>query len=195
MTETETIEKPEDPRFMLGQWIGRRDAVGLFAGRCSAVEIESLRHIKDSKLYTEAAPNWEEFCTRHLHASRRTVDLEISYLREFGPSFFTIRQLTHVTAKEYPAIAPHIVDDGLHTGGAITALVAENKEALITALRELRSSRAPKPPAFDRLLKRCQTAARAAAAYPDKFDGQQKALLLAEAFKIWETVEAKSIDQ
>jgi hypothetical protein len=72
---------------LLGQWMGRREAFGLIAGRCSAADIEILRRMKEEKLYATLDCTWDEFCTRHLHVSRRTVDTEIAYLREFGPAF------------------------------------------------------------------------------------------------------------
>ena len=91
--------------FQLGQWLGRREAFSLIAGRCSAAEIEIVRHIRDARLYQDLNCNWDECCTRHLHASRRSVERELGYLRKYGPAFFTVRQLTHITVKEYQSIA------------------------------------------------------------------------------------------
>src|SRR3954451_13027527 len=98
--------------FDLGKLLGRREAFGLLAGRCSAAEVESLRRIRDEKLYLESSKNWDEFCTNHLRASRRKVDKHIGLLNEFGPAYFQVAQLTRITADEYRAIAPHVTPDG-----------------------------------------------------------------------------------
>ena len=54
----------------LGRWMGRRDAFGAIAGRCSAADAECLRLIRDKKAYVDLAPSWDEFCRLHLHVSQ-----------------------------------------------------------------------------------------------------------------------------
>ena len=93
--------------------MGRREAFGLIAGRCSAADIEILRRVNDEKVYAAMNCTWAEFCTRHLHVARRTVDYEIGLLREFGPAFFTVRQLTYVTVKDFKGIAPNVIEQGV----------------------------------------------------------------------------------
>jgi hypothetical protein len=180
---------------LLGQWMGRREAFGLIAGRCSAADIGILRRMKEEKLYATLDCTWDEFCTRHLHVARRTVDMEIAYLREFGPAFFTIRQLTHVSVKDYRSIAPYITEQGVHVNGTVVALLPENSEPLAAAVEVLLKGSAneecaAKPESFDTLLKRCQAAARALCSYQKRLDERQKAALTAEAIKIRAAAEA-----
>src|SRR4051812_43233289 len=95
------------------RWMGRRDAFGAIAGRCSAADAECLRLLRDRKLFVELAPSWDEFCRLHLHVSRKKVDRQIWLLNEFGPAYFQVAQFAHITPNEYRAIAPHITSEGL----------------------------------------------------------------------------------
>jgi hypothetical protein len=180
---------------LLGQWMGRREAFGLIAGRCSAADIEVLRRMKEEKLYATLDCTWDEFCTRHLHVARRTVDMEIAYLREFGQAFFTIRQLTHVSVKDYRAIAPDITEQGVNVNGTVVALLPENSEPLAAAVGALLNRSASevgsvKPASFDALLRRCQAATRALCSYRTWLNERQKAALTAEAIKIRAAADA-----
>jgi len=160
----------EPAGFKLGQWVGRREAFGLIAGRCSAAEIEAIRQIRDENLYRDLHCNWDECCTRYLHASRRSVDRELGYLHKYGPAFFTVRQLTHITVKEYESIAGHITEHGVNLDGSLVAVHVDNSDQLAAAVEELlkrAEPRQPKPPpkpppeplAIDAVLKRCRTVA------------------------------------
>ena len=169
----------------LGQWMGRREAFGLIAGRCSAADIEIVRRIKEEKLYARMNCTWSQFCSRHLHVARRTVDAEIEHLHRFGPAFFTIRQLTHVRLKDYQAIAPHVTEQGVQLDGRVAPLLPENSEALTAAVQELvkRSGSTPGRAAaapFDSLFQRCRAARLALRAYRQKLDDGQKVELAIE---------------
>jgi hypothetical protein len=148
----------------LGQWLGRREAFGLIAGRCSAADIECLRRIRDEKMYRDRANNWDQFCTEQVGASRRRVDQSIRHLEEFGPAFFHAAQLTRITAEEFRAIAPHVSAEGVRLDGEVIAFVPEERRRVAAAIAELgRRSEAKTPPAapsFAYALKRCGAAAR-----------------------------------
>ena len=58
-------------------------------------------------------------------------------LDEFGPTYFHVAQMTHVTAEEYRAIAPHVSADGLRLDGDVVALLPENSEQVSAAVAEL----------------------------------------------------------
>ncbi|MBZ5729287.1 MAG: hypothetical protein LAP87_30470 [Acidobacteriia bacterium] len=166
----------------LGRWLGRREAFGLMAGRCSAAEVESLRRIREQKAYQQVARNWSEFCTRHLKIHRRTVDRAIGYLQEFGPAFFHITQLTHISAKDYRAIARHVCEEGVNADGNVVALLPENSEKLSAAITGLLQRIAPKenaarPVSFDAAVKRCQAIGEMLEAMPAPLDLRQKAEL------------------
>jgi hypothetical protein len=163
--QTPVVEKGAGVK--VGQWLGRREAFSLMAGRCSAAEIEIVRKIRDERMYEELNCSWDECCSRYLHASRRTVERELGYLRKYGPAFFTVRQLAHITVKEYQSIAGHITDQGVNLDGAVVALSAQNSDQVAAAVEALlkRVGPAPRKPAaqpetFDSLLERCEAIAQ-----------------------------------
>jgi hypothetical protein len=164
--EQEEPVAAEPAVFNLGQWMGRHEAFGLMAGRCSAADVEIIRRIRDEKLYESLDCNWDEFCARHLHSARRSVEREVGYLRKYGPAFFTVRQLTHISVKDYEAIAGQITEHGVNLDGAVIGMQTENSSQVAAAVEELRkrsepkeSAPAPEPAPFDVLLKRCRNVA------------------------------------
>jgi orotidine-5'-phosphate decarboxylase len=163
----------------LGQWMGRREAFGLVAGRCSAADVESLRRIREDKMYRELDCSWAEFCAHHLHVARRSVDRAIGYLQEFGPAFFHVTQLAHIGPKEYRAIAQHVSERGVDVDGNVVALLPENGQKVAAAVTELLKRLQPqcrRPPAlsFDAALKRCTEAAEMLEALPARLETRQK---------------------
>jgi len=176
MKETNQIQAPIPDQAStdgveLGRWLGRREAFGLVAGRCSAAAAESLRHIRDEKLYLDAARNWDEFCAVHVGASRRNVERSIHYLDEFGPLFFEVMQIAHIGPEEYRAIAGHVYAEGILLDDSMVPLSPENSVEVAAAVAELlrraqSEPASPDPPAFVEVLKRCGTAARMLEASP-----------------------------
>jgi len=176
----------------LGRWMGRRDAFAMIAGGCSSADIESLRRIRDEKHYRAVARNWDEFCTVHLRVSRRKVERNIAYLEEFGPQYFLLKQITHITPNEYRAIAPHVSSEGLQTNNGVVALLPEKSADVAAAVAELlrenqkapEEPSAPEPanpgapgdPSFRPILHHCEAALRIFEAYnrnpvpPDKLE-------------------------
>jgi hypothetical protein len=156
----DSIEKPDAN---LDRWLGRREAFGLIAGRCSAAEVESLRRIRRERLYRGRARTWDEFCSQ-IGVSRRNVERSIRHLEEFGPAFFHLAQLTHVRLEEYRAIATHVTEAGVHFEGEVIAFLPENAEKVTTAVakllrRDQRPAAKSANSSFAVALKRCQTAA------------------------------------
>ncbi len=157
----------------LGRWMGRRDAFALISGAANAADIESLRRIRDDKQYRAVARNWDEFCTNHLRISRRTVDKNISYLEEFGPQFFLLKQMAQVSPNEYRAIATHVGPDGLRTSNGTVPLLPEKTEQVAAAVAELlkhnRKAAAgmvePRQAKFHSILQRCKSAAEMLESY------------------------------
>jgi hypothetical protein len=144
----------------LGRWMGRREAFAAVAGKCSAAEAESLQRIRQDKIYLQLDPSWEEFCTKRLGTSRRHVDRTLRLLEEFGPAYFHVAQMAHVTAEEYRAIAPHVSGDGVRLDGAVIALLPENSEQVSSAVAELLEREKPvkekAPLSFEVVIKRCE---------------------------------------
>jgi hypothetical protein len=110
--------------------------------------------------------------------TRRTVDREIGYLRRFGPAFFTLRQLAHISVREYAAIAGEISEEGVRVDGAVVALLPENCEALAGAVESLvkrsESAEPAAPPAgFDAVLQRLRTANRCLRSFEGSLEREQ----------------------
>ena len=169
----------------LGRWLGRREAFGLIAGRCSAAEMESLRRIRDGRLYQKLNPTWEEFCTKQLHVPCRTIERELAHLRRFGPAFFTLRQLARISVREYAQIAQRISEDGVRLDDEVVALIPENSEQLSNALKTLlerTESAAPAlaPPAFDGVLQSFRAATRKLRSFDGDLDRTQLGALARE---------------
>ena len=184
VTTRESVPAEADPAAAeLWRWMGRRDAFNLVAGRCSTADVESLSRIKEGRLFEKANCSWDEFCARHLHMSRRKVDQEIGYLKQFGPAFFTLRQLNRISVREYAQIAGHVSKEGVHVDGEVVALLPENSERLAGALDTLleRAEPAvPEPPAFDTVLHRYRTATQGLRSLDGDLDGEQLRALAGE---------------
>ncbi len=148
----------------LGQWLGRREAFGAMAGRCSAAEIECVRRIRNERLYRGRARTWREFCVKYLGANRSSVEANIRLFDELGAAYFHVAQLAHITPAEYREIAPRIAADGLDAGGETIPLVPENRAAIAAVIGEVRrkarkAPHPPKPAGFEAALEHCQAAA------------------------------------
>jgi hypothetical protein len=138
--------------FDLGQMLGRRQAFGAIAGRCSAADAECLRRMRDQKLYLQRAASWAEFCPQYLGFSGTHANRIIRHLEEFGPGYFELAQMTRITPEEFRALAPAVRDGSIHAHGEAIALIAENSEKVALAVADLRSKAATPAPTFaDRL--------------------------------------------
>lgn len=181
----------------LGRWLGRRDAFAAVAGRCSAAEVESLRRIRDDKLYRNLGLTWEDFCRTRLGTSRQYIDRTLKLLDEFGPSYFHVAQLTHVSTDEYRAIAPHVTAEGVRVDGAVVAFLPENGEQIAAAVAEL--VRRGKPAlqaatsAIDSVLKRCESLGEAILRLGDLQEAELRELKYA-IFQLMNCAEARGAD-
>jgi hypothetical protein len=131
--------------FELGVVLGSRRAFASIAGRCSAADAECLRRVREQKLYLSRAATWEEFCPKYLGLSKGHANRIIRYLEEFGPSYFELAQLTHVTPEQFRAIAPAIREKNIHVRGEAIALLPENSARIAAAVAELRQRAAAAP--------------------------------------------------
>jgi hypothetical protein len=153
MKKAKKIKKqPADSDMLgLGTLLGRRQAFGLIAARCSAADAASLREIREQKSYRFLAKGWVEFCDRHLGMSHTHANRIIGYLEEFGPAYFELAQFTGISPATYRTIAPAIQDHAVHHDGQVIALLPENTERLSHAVEQLRraaaAQSAPGPPA------------------------------------------------
>src|SRR6516165_12236173 len=96
--------------YELGQWMGRKQAFSLIAGKASAADVECLRHIRDGKLYRAKEVDWTGFCKQHVGVTRAYADRLIRQLEEFGPNYFHLSQIMRLSADTYRQIAPAVSD-------------------------------------------------------------------------------------
>jgi len=142
MSESETTIESFEGDLDLGTVLGRNQAFGLIAGRCSAAQAACLREIRDKKLYKKRCPDWDVFCREHLHMARSQVTHVINLLNEFGPDYFELAQLTRISPETYRAIQPALHDQGLHVDGEAIALIPANAARISKAVAQLRQASA-----------------------------------------------------
>ncbi|HEY7389685.1 MAG TPA: hypothetical protein VH640_14310 [Bryobacteraceae bacterium] len=130
----------------LGVVLGQSHAFGLVAGRCSAAQAESIRRLREQKLFKRCCEKWEDFCPEYLKMSRAEADRIIRLLEEFGATYFELSQLTRVSAETYRAIAPAIENGVLHFNDEAIPLNAENSRKVAAAVAEMRSALTKKSP-------------------------------------------------
>jgi hypothetical protein len=139
----ELIPKPAeadrviDEAIELGEILGRRKAFATVAGKCSAADAECIRRLRDDQLFKLRAASWEEFCPKYLGISKAQANRVIQRLERFGPDYFTLAQLIHITPEQYAAIASSVGESAVHCGGEVIALVPENTTKLAAAVEAL----------------------------------------------------------
>lgn len=126
----------------LGTMLGRKQAFGLLAGRCSAADAECLRRMREEKKYLALGMNWDEFCKRKIGMSRPTVDRIVRSLEEFGPRYFELAAVLKIAPEQYRQIAAAVTEDGVICGGETIAISADNSARLAEAVESLRESAA-----------------------------------------------------
>ena len=52
-------------QYDLGQWLERKQAFGLIAGKTAAAEVECLRQTRDGNLFRAKTNDWAEFCLKY----------------------------------------------------------------------------------------------------------------------------------
>ncbi len=70
----------------LGTWLGRSQAFGVLASKCSSAQAECLRNIRDAAFCKLLGFTWEEFCSHYAGLTRPRVDTLIHNLAEFCPT-------------------------------------------------------------------------------------------------------------
>jgi len=142
------------------RWLGRHEALDLVARTCSAADIRCLKEIRDEKKYLDVAPNWDRFCNQELGSSRKKVDTMIRRLDEFGPAYFELASLTHVSPEEFRLLPRGSSDNTIDVDGESVPIAPENRDKLkaaVTAARHSRRTEAAKK-TFRDVLQACETA-------------------------------------
>jgi hypothetical protein len=136
--EVLTSQVEEEPTYVLGQWIGRRQAFGLIAGKTAAAEVECLRRMREGKLYRAKCDDWSEFCQKFAGVTSSYANRLIRQYEEFGPSFFDLSRIMRISAYAYRQIAGSVSDDGIAFGGEKIAITPENSHKIAEAVQALR---------------------------------------------------------
>jgi hypothetical protein len=139
MEEPNEVLTADQQVLELGIVLGQRRAFAMVAGRCSAAQAECLRKIRDEKIYMKFAPNWDEYCRRHLKMSKRTADRVIGLLKKLGALYFETAALTGITPAEYARIEHAIQQDGIHIGSEVIALIPGNASRAVDAVAHLQA--------------------------------------------------------
>ena len=123
----------------LGAWLGRHQAFGLIANRCSAADAECLKAIRDGGEYKQLGLTWEQFCVKHGGVSRVHAERQIHCLEEFGGNFFRFAEVMPITPATYRLIAGAVSDEGLECNGERIPLARENRHKLAAAVTAMRA--------------------------------------------------------
>jgi hypothetical protein len=128
----------------LNRWLGRREAFGLMAGRCSAADVECMRRMREDRLYLGRSATWAEFCNKYLHMGKSNANRLIGMLEKFGPEYFHIVQITRISPADYRVIAPAVSGKGIKSKGEMIPLTPENSERIGVAVQSLLASKTNK---------------------------------------------------
>ncbi|HEV3198064.1 MAG TPA: hypothetical protein VGZ73_09155 [Bryobacteraceae bacterium] len=139
MVEANEVLTGDQQALELGFALGQRRAFAMIAGRCSAAQAECLRKIRNEKTYLKFAPNWDEYCQRHLKMSKRTADRVIALLKKHGALCFETSALTGISPAEYARIEHAIQKDGIHIGSEVIALIPGNASRAVDAVAQLQA--------------------------------------------------------
>src|ERR1041385_2804274 len=128
----------------LGSWLGRRQAFGMVANRCSAGDAECLKTLRDRGEYRRLGMNWEQFCQQKAGISRRHADRLISHLEEFGSNYFRLSELIEISEDTYRLIAGSVSDEGLAHNGEKIPLIPERRRQVQAAVEAICQSKPKK---------------------------------------------------
>ena len=136
----------QDPKEMmeLGAWLGRHQAFGMIANRCSAADAECLKQMRDSGKYKELGMTWATFCQERAGISRVSADRLINHLEEFGANYFRLSELMPISRETYRLIAGSVSEEGVEVDGKKIPLTRENRKRVMAAVESLRGKVQPK---------------------------------------------------
>jgi len=132
----------------LGCSLGRSQAFGLVASKCSAAQAQCLLAIRDQRQYQALGLSWEEFCIRYAGIGRSRADQLIRNLKEFGETYFRLSEILHLPEAAYRQIAGAVDGEILEIEGERIPIVPENAARIRKCIAQLRSDLdAGRPPA------------------------------------------------
>ncbi len=144
MTDAQSGQSDAQGMLELGEWLGLHEAFGVIANRCSAADAECLKRMRDSGHYKRLGLSWEMFCKERAGISRVHADRQIHHLEEFGPNYFRMSEVLHISTDTYRLIAAAVSDEGLDLDGKKIPLLRENRQQVMAAVGTLREKAKPK---------------------------------------------------
>ena len=141
MSQEKNRENGQNPEAVmnLGARLGRHQAFGLIANRCSAADAECLKAIRDGGEYKQLGLTWEQFCVKHAGVSRVHAERQIHCLEEFGGNYFRFSEVMSITPATYRLIAGAISDEGFECNGERIPLARENRDKVAAAVTAMRA--------------------------------------------------------
>jgi hypothetical protein len=131
------VEINADEIMEIGTWVGRRQALAMVAGGCSAADAKCLRTLREQKKYRQLGMTWEQFCKERLGISRSTADYVIALDKELGSAYFTFAQVTGATPDQFRKLLPAISGHKLLHAGEEIPIDAEHAPRLAVAVADL----------------------------------------------------------
>jgi hypothetical protein len=166
--------------FHVGTIFGRNQAYGSMAKLCSAANAQSIKTIRDDKMYLEVEGNWALFCKKRLGVSRQIADKMIHLLEEFGPSYFALAEIIRITPDQFRLIAPAVAENAVRHGDEVITIEPENAPRLAAAAEDLRraaGTATPAPPpnrdSLDLSLKKTERSLRDAVKNLEKLNAME----------------------
>jgi hypothetical protein len=131
-----------DPERLLevGKWVGRHQAFGMIAAKCSAAQAQSLKRLKDSAEYKALDMTWDQFCNAHLGISRPTADRIIANFEEFGAAYFNLATVTRISPTSFRQIAGAVSDTEIEIAGEKVPITKTHAARIAEAIESLRKT-------------------------------------------------------
>jgi hypothetical protein len=142
----EEITQTPESWLDMGAWIGRLQAFGIVANKCSAAQALSLKRIKESADYKKLGLTWDGLCERYLAISSRQADRLIEQYDEFGEAYFRLSNLACISPENYRQFSPSVTGNCIEIDGEKVAIVPENGDRIRAFIRaQKRAQLAPTP--------------------------------------------------
>jgi hypothetical protein len=122
------IKEDTKELFELGAWLGRHQAFGMFANRCSAADAECLKQMRDGGHYKKLGMTWAKFCDEKAGISRVYANRLIDYLEEFGANYFRLSEVIQISGETYRLIAGAVSEEGLEVDGKKDSIDSRESE-------------------------------------------------------------------
>ncbi|HZZ78441.1 MAG TPA: hypothetical protein VFE62_07970 [Gemmataceae bacterium] len=144
------VEADQQAVVEVGKWVGRQQAFGMIANKCSAAQAEILKRMKDSAAHKAFGLTREEFCDQHLGISRQTVDRIIANYEEFGAAYFAMTSLMRISPSTYRLLGAAVTETNeVVFGDERIPITKANSDRIIEAVNALRKDAEQKQTALN----------------------------------------------